>query len=252
VRRVVSAVRSRIVERLHPHNTFRGVYASAAEAESAVSAIEPIGYDAAETTGWYAGKHNGIRLEDYPVVYWLRAAFADSRSVFEVGGHVGVAYYGYASVLEHPPDLRWTIMDVPSVNAAGERLARQRGRTNLEFVTDPTLAEGADVVLAAGSLQYVDRPTLPEIVTSLPVRPRHILLNNTPLYDGPDFVTIQNLGKAYCPYRVFNRTALVRSLEGLGYELVDRWVKPRRFRLRGHPERSFDHYSGMYLRARSI
>ena len=36
-------------------------------------------------------------------------------------------------------------------------------------------------------------------------KPRHILVNRTALWDGPDFFTLQSLGSVVCPYRVQNR-----------------------------------------------
>ena len=79
---------------------------------------------------------------------------------------------------------------------------------------------------------------------------RHVLINVTPVYDGPAFVTVQNVSAVYCAYRIFNRQELVGSLESAGYRLVDSWAKPRRFRVPGHPDKSFDQYSGFYFRAR--
>lgn len=234
---------------LQPVNSFSGVYASFAQAADAAPKARPIGYDAAKSEDWYLGKFNTVLLEDYPVLFWLRSAFEDSHSLFEIGGHVGVAYYGFAQVLSYPADLVWTICDVPTVVAAGEALARERGRTNLRFVIDPAQSEGSDIVLAAGALQYVDAPGLAQTIAAFRHRPKHVLINTTPVYDGPAFVTLQNIGTAYCPYRVFNRKELLRSMKSLGYSLVATWQKERAFRIPGHAERSFDHYSGFYFRA---
>jgi putative methyltransferase (TIGR04325 family) len=235
--------------RLQPVNAFRGVYASFADARQAAPRIKPVGYDSADSADWYLSKLNTVLQEDYPVLFWLRTAFEDSRSVFEIGGHVGVAYYGFAQVLAYPRDLVWTICDVPTVVAAGEALARERGRTNVHFVTSPAQAEGADIVLAAGALQYVESPSLAETIGSFRVRPRHVLVNTTPVYDGPAFITLQNIGTAYCPYRVFNRKEFVRAMRNAGYSLVSTWQKERAFRVPRHPDKSFDHYTGFYFRA---
>jgi putative methyltransferase (TIGR04325 family) len=210
--------------------------------------IKPLGYESAGSENWYRHKLESVSAEDYPVLFWLRSAFEDSRSIFEIGGHVGVAYYGFARVLQYPSGLTWTICDVPSVVASGQVLARRRGRTDLSFVTSPALVEGADIVLACGALQYVDSPSLAETIAGFRFRPKHVLINITPVYDGPAFVTVQNIGSAYCAYRVFNRQELLQSLQQLGYRVVDSWQKERSFRLPGYPERWFDHYSGFYLR----
>jgi putative methyltransferase (TIGR04325 family) len=229
-------------------NAYRGVYSSFAEAQRAAPPTKPLGYDAAKSEGWYLSKLTGVQLEDYPVVYWLREAMADSRTLLEVGGHVGVAYYGFARLLAYPPGFRWTIWDVPSVVEAGKALARERGRTDVDFVSNPSEVKSADIILAAGSLQYIEHPTLDELIAALNPRPRHVLLNITPVGEGPEFVTLQNIGSVYCGYRIFSRSTLVGSMERLGYTLVDSWHKPRPFRVPGHPERSFDSFSGFYFR----
>lgn len=230
-------------------NSCAGVYESFAQARSRAPQDRPLGYDAAESQKWYLNKHEALQIEDYPVVFWLREAFGNGSSVFEIGGHVGVAYYGFEQVLRYPASLKWTICDVPSVTAAGVALAKERGRNNLFFVNQTSEVDGADIVLAAGALQYVDTPSLAESIAAFKRRPGHILINTTPVYDGPSFVTLQYIGTAYCPYRIFNRDELVGSLEKLGYSAVASWRKERVFRIPGYPDKSFDHYSGFYFRA---
>ncbi|MFN0038182.1 MAG: TIGR04325 family methyltransferase [Burkholderiales bacterium] len=247
--RILRSIQGRIHARLHPVNSLRGVYGSFAQAAESAPRSTPFGYDAADAANWYLNKHNSVQQDDYPVLYWLRTAFEDSRSVFEIGGHVGVAYYGFAQVLTYPADLTWTICDVPSVTAAGKALARERGRTNVHFVTQPDQCEGADIVLAAGALQYLDSPSLAEAISRFRVKPRHVLVNTTPVYDGPALITLQYIGTAYCPYRAFNREEFIGSLRKIGYSMVATWQKDRKFRIPGHPDKSFDHYTGFYFRA---
>ena len=246
--RVLRAIQARILKRLQPLNAYRGVYASFAEAERAAPRIKPVGYDAAGSENWYAAKMRSVQLEDYPVVFWLRDAFRDSRSIFEIGGHVGVAYYGFSEVVDYPAGMTWTILDVPTIVAAGRRIAAERGASDLHFVDSIAAAPRADVLLAAGSLQYLETPTLAQTIEQLPAPPRHVLLNVTPVYDGPGFVTLQNIGTVYCPYRVFNRAELVEGMARLGYSLVDSWRKPRPFRVPGHADKAFDGFSGYYFR----
>ena len=226
-------------------NSLRGVYSNFSEAMGAAPRGKPRGYNHAESSDWYKEKLNSVTLEDYPALFWLRDAFeAGGRSVFEVGGHVGVAYYGYASVLRYPPGLMWTILDVPSVVSAGEMLARERGSSDIRFVSNLERSYGADVVLACGSLQYVDKPSLAEMIAGFSVRPTHVIVNSMPVYDGAGFVTVQNIGTAYCAYRIFNRAEFVGSMEAAGYRLIHAWSKPRSVFIPGHPEKSFDTYSG--------
>ena len=247
--RILRSLRLRLHDHFQPLNQFRGVFATFGEAQQAAPPIKALGYNGFDSSNWYQDKHREVRQEDYPVLFWLRTAFEDSHSLFEIGGHVGVAYYGFAQVLPYPPDLTWTICDVPAVVAAGEALARKRGRSNIRFVTSPAQVEGADILLAAGALQYVDSPTLAETVKGFSIRPKHVLVNSTPVYDGPSFITLQNIGPAYCPYRAFNRQEFVGSMQQIGYSLVSSWQKERAFHVPHHPDRSFDHYSGFYFRS---
>jgi putative methyltransferase (TIGR04325 family) len=248
--RILRSVQRRILDRLYPGNSFLGVYKDFAEAARAAPRVKPLGYDLAGSEGWYQHKLTDVLLEDYPVLFWLRSAFLDSGSLFEIGGHIGEAFYAFARVLSYPPELLWTIFDVPTINAKGAALARERGKTNLRFVQRTDQVDGADIIFAAGALQYIDSPTLAETVSSFRIKPKHILLNSTPVYDGPACVTLQNIGRVYCPYRIFNRQELIKSLDDIGYSLIDAWKKERAFRIRWHPERSFDHYSGFYFRCR--
>ena len=196
-----------------------------------------------------SGRPSRVQFGDYPILYWLREAFADGRSVLEIGGHLGEAYYGFSTVVKYPDDLTWTVMDVPSIAKAGTELAVNEKRTNIRFISTLETTRGADIVLSTGTLQYLETD-LSDAVARMQTRPKHILINFIPVYDGPSFVTIQNIGTAYCAYRVFNRKEFVQSTEALGFSLVDSWKKPRAFDIPSHPERSFKHYAGFYFRDR--
>lgn len=237
-----------VIERRQPLNSCRGVFETFADAIASAPRTKPLGYDAANAVDWYTEKQEGVSLDDYPAVFWLREAFASSRTVFEIGGHVGIAYYGFEHVLTYPADLVWTIQDVPSIVTAGRELARARGRTNLHFVTDVAQVDGADVLLAAGSLQYVDSPSLAGMISGFTHKPRHVIVNTTPMYNGASYVTLQNIGTAYCPYRIQGRDDFIASLTSLGYERIAEWRKDRAVRIPDHPEKSVDHYFGFYFR----
>lgn len=241
-------MRSRLFGRFETLNSCHGVFASFEEATRAAPPSKPLGYDAANSNNWYIGKLNTLSLEDYPVVFWLKEAFETGRSLFELGGHIGEAYYSFSRVIPYPADLSWTICDVPTIVKAGRALAEERGALNVEFVTDASQTAGADIYLACGALQYLDSPTPATTIAGFKIQPRHVIINTTPVYDGPSFVTLQNIGSAYCPYRIFSREELISTLGALGYDLVDSWQKERLFRIPRHPEKSFNHYSGFYFR----
>lgn len=249
IRRVGKALieldRSRRFERIP--GAYHGVYRSFAEARAAFPA-RPLGFDSEAMTTLYDDRLERVFSSDYPALFWLRDALEDARRLFDFGGHVGVSYYAYAKYLQLPEPFCWRVCDMPAIARAGVALAQRRAATGLEFCTDFSECSGSDILLAAGSLQYVETP-LAQLLESLAQRPKHIILNKLPLRDGEPFVTVQNTMHALNPYRVDDRRALLSSLGALGYEVVDQWENtdlgcyiPR------YPEHSVRTYSGMYLR----
>ncbi len=227
-----------------------GVYDSFAEAADAAPAGAALGYDHAGAAVLYRDRLDEIVPKDYPALFWLRDAIAGAGSVFDLGGHVGLSFYAFRRYLAYPPGLRWTVCDVPAVVAEGAKLASERGEAALGFTTEPGAMSGADVLLAAGSLQYIERP-VDALIAGLDRPPRHVIINQMPTHATREFVTLQNIGVAFCPYRVARAGAVPEALGRLGYELVDRWDDPsRRVALPYHPEASPVSYSGFYLRRR--
>lgn len=74
-----------------------------------------------------------------------------------------------------------------------------------------------------------------------------MIINKVPLYDGPDFVTTQNLGHGnFAPHYVFNRGCLVEGITRAGYRLVDEWaVLERDLYLPGRPDKRIRAFSGL-------
>jgi hypothetical protein len=59
--------------------------------------------------------------------------------------------------------------------------------------------------------------------------------------------TLHNLGQALSPYRIYSRRALVRSLEAIGYRLVDSWRNADLgCYIPFHPEKTVREYVGLY------
>ena len=74
----------------------------------------------------YMDRHRSIRVSDYPMVHWLSQLLAEGRHrIFDLGGHIGVTYYGFRRYLSYPNTLEWRVHDVPSVIDAGRDWARQ-------------------------------------------------------------------------------------------------------------------------------
>jgi len=229
-------------------NGFSGVFRSFEEAIASAPAGQPVGYDNAGAASLYRDLLDQPRHDDYPAVFWLHRALRTSRTLLEIGGHVGVAYYAFERLLAPLEGVTWTILDTKAVSQAGRQLARERGRTNLHFVSDfAEVADPVDILFASGSLQYVPGPPLPALLRSMAAVPHHIVINKTPVTDREGFVTLQDIGLSYCAYRIHSRAELIDPLLAMGFELVDSWRKERRLVVLGHPERTLEHYSGYYL-----
>ncbi|MEJ7688573.1 MAG: methyltransferase, TIGR04325 family [Variovorax sp.] len=190
---------------------------------------------------------------DYPVMWWLNAAFAKgAASVLDIGGSVGVHYYAYQGYFDMPEALTWRVVEVSTMVSIGQELAVKNGAHALTFEEDlePVIASTAhDVWISAGAIQFLDDARPDELLKRCIVRPKHILLNKLPLYHGEDFVTTQNIGHgSFAPLHVYNRARLIRDIRLLGYTLRDWWaVHERSMDIPGHPERSFPTFSGLYF-----
>lgn len=228
------------------HNIYRGVYASFDEAQASIPAGRTTGYDNTGAAELYRDRTRRIFINDYPMIYWLRRFFADgAQSVFDLGGHIGLAYYAYQRYLEYPDQLRWTVHDVPAVNAAGQAWAAQHdSRHALAFAPSIGDMAGKDILFAAGSLQYLAY-SLVDALDALPQKPRYLLLNSVPVHTHRSYFTVQNMGVTCCPYRVTSERDFLGGLSEAGYTLLDRWENPQRHcTVPFHPELSLDRYFG--------
>ena len=177
-----------------PGNAYGGVFASVEAARAGAPASLPTSYDQPQSGELYADRLERVQIVDYPVLFWLSRLFAgDARKLFDLGGNVGTSYFGFRHHLPYPDDLRWLVHDVPAVVAAGRALAeREDGAGKLGFTDSPQDADGCDVLLCSGVLQYLDY-SLPQLLQPLRAPPRHVLVNVTPLHPERSFVTLQRV-----------------------------------------------------------
>lgn len=225
------------------HNLFRGVFADFDEAKASAPATRPLGYDNQASSDLYP---DHLRLQDYAALFWLRRAFeAGARRVFDLGGHTGMKFYAFRRLEALPEDVHWTVCDVPAVVDAGRRRAVRDGvERQLAFTTDRDALAGADVLYSSGAFQYLDESP-GALLGRIGVRPKWLLLNGLPLHRQRDFVTLNAIGTAFCPYRVQSRPGLIAELEALGYRKIDEWeneAKP--LDLPFHPELRVHAYAG--------
>jgi putative methyltransferase (TIGR04325 family) len=232
----------------------RGVFESFRAAAAACPKGKRIGY----SQELIAGHSDPARLtamqevgrfdsRDYPLLVWLTRAFDDSTTLFDLGGNVGLGFYAYRSYIRYPENLRWVVCDIPELCRAGEQVALERKVECLAFTHDFKMAQGMDILLTCGTLQYLET-SLAALLLGLTSKPRHILIQRVPMCDGPSFHTLQNIGYAVCPYRIQNKQEFFDSLERLGYRSIDSWKDSRECRIPFHPRRTVQGYLGAYLK----
>jgi putative methyltransferase (TIGR04325 family) len=225
----------------------KGVYDTFAAAALDSPSNKLAGYDHRVISEFYKGRLDELNKSDYPVLYWLGRLLPETKYVFELGGSVGMGYYAYRRYIPFPDDVRWTICELPEAVQVGTEIALDRNDTSLSFTTERQTAEDPDLYATFGALQYIEEP-FAQIISELRKKPPHILINRVPLIDGKRFITLQNNGLWFSPYKVDNRAEFIQGLEDLGYELVDKWEmnRPNSFLLALGD--SVPTYNGMYFR----
>jgi putative methyltransferase (TIGR04325 family) len=189
-----------------------------------------------------------IESFDYPAMLWLARALPTARSLFDLGGHVGLHFFAYRRYLQYPAGLRWIVCERPEVVSLGQNMCRTRDAAGLSFVTDWAEADGSDVLLSSGCVQFLEE-RLWRSMAALAQPPTHVILNKLPLYDLDSCVTLQNTGRSFSPCWLLNRLELLREFAQLGYRLVDEWSCPgRALEIPFHAEHSVPEFSGLYLR----
>jgi putative methyltransferase (TIGR04325 family) len=227
-------------------NLYRGVFATFAEAAASAPSTRPSGYDNEAAASLYRDRTRRVYPSDYAAMLWFSKLFGEgAASVFDIGGHIGIGYYAYQKYVDYPPNLRWTVLDVPAVVESGRAYAKENDAPGrLAFTTRPEDIDGNDIVFASGSLQYLDY-TLAELIGRVARPPRHLLINLTPIHVTESFFTLQNMGAAYCAYRISSEREFLGGLRAAGYQLRDRWENlDRRCKIAYRPEHSLDRYYG--------
>jgi putative methyltransferase (TIGR04325 family) len=200
-----------------------GVFPTFEQAKHAAPENLGVGFDRASLTRVYDYRMKSAMPSDYPVLFWLGKVLQPNAYVFDYGGHIGISFHCFERYLGYPPGIRWRVGDVQAIIEEGRRFAAERGATALSFTTEFADADGADVLLALGSLQFIEE-NLWQKLARLARKPRHIIISKVPLYDGPTFYTLQHTGDAVHPYRISNRAEFVAGIESAGYRMVDEWT----------------------------
>lgn len=234
-------------------NLFYGLYKSFDEAATGLPNTKPSGYDNEASAEKYKNLCLDIRDEDYPVLYWLSKVSSERDKVLEIGGHIGVSFYSFDGFSPLSSGIDWTIYDVEAVTVKGAELAKEKGETRLKFNHDLSQVDkDINIVFAFGSLQYI-KESLVDLMESAEIKPVHIMVNLQPVTEKQDYYTVNNIGTAFCPYKIMNRDKFVSLLNCAGYELVDEWRNPNKRCIIPfeNPTYSLHSYKGFYFRKKS-
>ena len=232
---------------------FHGVYETFKDANQAAPRTKPLGFDNAAYAQEFENRLSRALSFDYPVMFWL-------GRLIETGTR-GVrlrrpSWDKFTIPIRDISNIRWAFDGLFVIYRRSSRQARswRVGRLAARFpsrLRSPK-RRAWTFFLAAGSLQYIEAPPFGASLAALCVRPRHLLLNKLPLYEGKQIVTLQNGGPAFHPQYVFNRKDFIDSVCAAGYELIDQWDVPSHpGRIPFHPEASFRSHTGLYFRFRT-
>lgn len=225
-------------------NYFRGVYNNFTESAATSPSTKPIGYDNSSSAKMYQERLQNIYSTDYPVLYWMEKYKTLIKRVFDFGGHVGVHYYTYSKYSPIPADAEWTVCDVESVVKEGKLLAVERGATNLNFAHDISECESYDLLLANGSLQYLEWE-LHDKLKQIKTKPKLVIVNTTPMHPHLKTITLQSIGTSFCPYYVRLEKDFITGMQSIGYELLDIWKnEEKKCLIAFEEERSLSYYRG--------
>ena len=204
------------------HNLFYGVYKSFNDARTHIPSTKPVGYNHKAAANMYSNLVERIRLVDYPVIFWMNEIIDENSVVFDFGGHIGIRFYSYSKYISFPEKFQWYVYDLPSIIKEGKKIAAEKGEERILFTDKINLSGKENIFFASGSLQYFEEPVY-SIINKNNLSPKHVIINGFPLHEKHEFVTINNMGTAYCPYKIYNKDKFIKKMIENGYELVDIW-----------------------------
>jgi len=237
--------------------SYRGVFDTWEQARKAASRKKANDYDVINAK---KASNNAIekqRLDhwfhdaDYPLLFWLTKLFVVNNNVLELGGSLGHFFYSMQKYTTMPNDLRWTIAELPEAVNLGRAIAQERQEDRLFFIesNDIYAMSPVDIFMTAGTLQYMNE-TLPGIINTFSIKPKHILIHNLPIHAHKSFYTLQNLNLCEVPYHVYSKSELLNEMNVTGYDLVAEWLNQRTIEIPFHPFLKINGYSGFYFTKR--
>jgi putative methyltransferase (TIGR04325 family) len=234
-----------LARRDHP-GIFSGLYASYDEAFAAIPKTQVAGWDNEGASTMWTEKVDPIRPSTYPIMFWLSRLLHPDSVLTDLGGSIGLTYYGCRRYEILPPDIRWQVVEMPALAATGRQVAVREAAAGLEFFTELAATPRAEILLSAGALQFMPK-SVPGLLEMAGYKPPHLLLNKVPLFAGKGYWTLQNFGPAAAPYQVYNEAEFIGYFEQAGYRLRDRWEVAELYcDIPFHPRQRVREFWGMY------
>jgi len=241
---VQRAYTKRVMARRDHTGLHSGIYATYAAALADIPPSRLAGWDHEDSSTLWVGQIDPVKLSTYPVFFWLHRLFQDGMKLVDVGGSIGLTYYGYRRYAGMPSGTAWTVVEVPKICEQGVKTAAQEGAADLHFVSDLSDAGACNILLSAGALQFMEH-SLPGLLEAFAVKPRYVLLNKLPVTTAEECWTLQNYGPAVTPHRLFNEGRFLGYFAAHGYHLRDRWeVQDLDCLIPFHPDRFIGKFSG--------
>ena len=227
---------------------FTGAYGTYGAAMAAARRQTMAGYDHDEIATVAFVKMCEVAPWDYPVLFWVRNLLHEIDGLVDAGGHMGTKYRAFRPLLPLDDAFRWVVYDLPAIVRAGQSLAEKEGLTSLSFVDRIGDAGEMPLLLGSGLMQYLDMP-LSGLLSQMPSRPQHLILNKVALRKGGTVVTLERIGRSYVPYHMRNEADFIDDIARLGYKQVDRWSIPSlSHAIDTHPELGRSESAGFYFR----
>jgi len=220
------------------------IYATYAEALADIPPSRKAGWDLEESSTLWLDNIDPVRPSTYPVFFWITQTLKAGERLVDLGGSIGLTYYGLRRYMTLPEGASWTVVEVPQLARQGKAVAERENAGNLHFLDDLRAAPPCTVLLSAGAMQCMEH-SVPGLIEQLAAKPRYILLNKLPVVPYEDCWTLHNYGPAVCPMRLYNERNFIAYFESAGYRLRDRWaVQDLDVLIPFHPERFLKEFSG--------
>jgi putative methyltransferase (TIGR04325 family) len=112
-----------LLRRLFIGSGVTGVYPNYAAALAAVPKNRKVGYNK-ESSNLYPYLLEFTKISDFAALFYLSQLARPGYRIFDFGANIGVLFYNYQRRWTIPPDVTWTVCDVPAVIEAGREYAR--------------------------------------------------------------------------------------------------------------------------------